>query len=85
MIKNNLHAIALGAGLSLQTQLSTIKGRERLEALPLSGALAHQREAWLQLLERVREQVASVERWLKEQAGGDTRVVAYARIPASDC
>jgi len=31
MIKNNLHAIALGAGLSLQTQLSTIKGRERLE------------------------------------------------------
>jgi transposase len=81
MIKNNLHAIALGAGLSLQTQLSTIKGRERLEALPLSGALAHQREAWLQLLERVREQVASVERWLKEQAGGDTRVVRLRTHP----
>jgi transposase len=68
MIKNNLHAIALGAGLSLQTQLSTVRGRERLEALPLSGALAHQREAWLQLLERVGEQIASVERWLKGQA-----------------
>lgn len=35
MIKNNLHAIALGAGLSLQTQLSTNEGRERLKALRL--------------------------------------------------
>jgi hypothetical protein len=34
MIKNKLHAIALGTGLSLQTQLSTNKGRARLEALP---------------------------------------------------
>ncbi|MDQ3252469.1 MAG: IS110 family transposase [Acidobacteriota bacterium] len=81
MIKNNLHAIALGAGLSLQTQLSTIKGRERLEALPLSGALAHQRESWLQLLERVREQITSVERWLKGQASGDVCVVRLRTHP----
>ncbi len=81
MIKNNLHAIALGAGLSLQTQLSTVKGRERLEALPLSGALAHQRESWLQLLERVREQITNVERWLKGQASRDARVVRLRTHP----
>lgn len=81
MIKNNLHAIALGAGLSLQTQLSTNQGRGRLEALPLSGALAHQRTAWLQLLERVREQIVSVERWLKGQASGDARIVRLRTHP----
>ena len=81
MIKNNLHAIALGAGLSLQTQLSTVKGRERLEALPLSQALAHQREAWLGLLEGVRDQIASVERWLKGQASTDTRVARLRTHP----
>jgi transposase len=58
----------------LQAQLSTAKGRARLEALPLSPALAQQREAWLQLLGRVREQVVSVEHWLKRQASGDERV-----------
>jgi len=81
MIKNNLHAIALGAGLSLQTQLSTNQGRERLEALPLSEAAAHQRTAWLQLLERVREQIMSVERWLKGQASGDARVARLRTHP----
>jgi len=81
MIKNNQHAIALGAGLSLQTQLSTNKGQARLEALPLSEALAHQRAAWLQPLERVREQIVSVERWLKGQASGDARVVRLRTHP----
>lgn len=81
MIKNNLHAIALGAGLSLQTQLSTYQGRARLEALPLSAAAAHQRQAWLQLLERVREQIVSVERWLKGQASADARVVRLRTHP----
>lgn len=81
MIKNNLHAIALGAGLSLQTQLSTNKGRELLEALPLSGALADQRSAWLHLLERVRAQIESVERWLKDQAGADARVARLRTHP----
>jgi transposase len=81
MCKNNLHAIAMGAGLSLQTQLSTSKGRERLQALPLSSALAHQREAWLQLLERVREQIQNVEHWLKQQASGNTRVARLRTHP----
>jgi len=81
MIKNNLHALALSAGLSLQAQLSTAKGRARLEALPLSPTLAQQREAWLQLLGRVREQVVSVEHWLKRQASGDERVTRLRTHP----
>jgi transposase len=81
MIKNNLHAIVLGAGLSLQTQLSSSKGQERLKALPLSEALDHQRESWLQLLERVREQITNVERWLKGQAREDVCVVRLRTHP----
>jgi transposase len=81
MCKNNLHAIALGAGLSLRTQLSTSKGQARLEALTLSPALAHQREAWLELLQRVREQIQSVERWLKQQASGNAQVARLRTHP----
>jgi transposase len=81
MIKNNLHAIALGAGLSLQAQLSTRRGQERLLALPLSGALADQRAAWLRLLERVGEQLADVERWLRQQASQDARVARLRTQP----
>jgi transposase len=74
MIKNSLHAIALGAGLSFQAQLSTAKGQARLQALPLSSAaLAQQREAWLELLRRVRQQIISVEGRLKQPAGADVR------------
>lgn len=73
--KNNLHAIALGAGLSLQKQLASNKGQERLQALPLSSAaLAEQRDAWLELLLRVRQQISGVERWLKQRAQEDARV-----------
>ena len=82
MIKNNLHAIALGAGLSLQAQLSTHKGQARLEALPLSSAaLAQQRAAWLELLQRVRQQIGSVEYWLKQQAQADVRVARLRTHP----
>lgn len=35
MIKNNLQSIALGSGVSLPSELSSAKGRERLEALAL--------------------------------------------------
>jgi transposase len=65
----------------LQAQLSTAKGRARLEAVPLSPTLAQQREAWSQLLGRVREQVVSVEHWLKRQAGGDERVTRLRTHP----
>jgi transposase len=79
--KNNLHAIALGAGLSLQTQLWTRRGQQRLQALTLSSVLAQQCEAWLQLLERVREQIQSVERGLKGEASEDQRVARLRTHP----
>jgi transposase len=81
MCKNNLHAIALGAGLSLQTQLWTRQGQQRLQALALSSALAQQSEAWLQLLARVREQITSAERWLKAEASGDERIARLRTHP----
>jgi transposase len=65
----------------VQAQLSTAKGRARLEALPLSSVLAQQREAWLQLLGRVREQVVGVEHWLKWQASGDECVTRLRMHP----
>lgn len=80
--KNNLHAIALGAGLSLQAQLSTTRGQARLEALPLSSAaLVEQRAAWLELLQRVRQQISVVECRLKQQAQADERVARLRTHP----
>src|SRR5205085_1122693 len=52
-----------------------------LQALPLSQALAQQREAWLQLLERVHEQIACVEHWLKERASADASVAQLRTHP----
>lgn len=74
MIKNNLQAIAIGNKLSLQAKLFTSAGRQRLLELPVVGVWAKQRQQWLELLDRVNEQIRTVEQWLKQQAASDERV-----------
>jgi transposase len=74
MIKNNLHAIAIGNKLSLQSKLFTSAGRQRLKELPVIGVWARQRDQWLELLDRVNEEVHTVEQWLKQQAAEDDQV-----------
>jgi transposase len=81
MIKNNLHALALGAGVSLRTQIRTVKGRERLEALALPSVLGEQRDEWLRLLDTIGDQVAGVEKWLTASAQQDERVMKLQTHP----
>ena len=68
MVKNSLHAIALGAGLSLQSKIGTAKSRQRLQALALPPGLAAQRDEWLNLLDALDTKIATAEQWLTAAA-----------------
>ena len=71
---NALQAIALGAGVSLKSQLRTRKGRERLLELLLPPAFREQREQWLSLIGELDARIERVERELESLASGDQRV-----------
>jgi transposase len=71
---NSLHALSLGAGLSLQAKLATGPGRARLQQLKLSAVLAHQRDEWLDVVDGLSRKVLTVERSLKREAKQDERV-----------
>lgn len=74
MVLNSLHAITIGAGLSLQAKLATTQGRTRLQQLRLSPVLSMQRDEWLSIADELSTRILAVERWLKRQAKGDDRV-----------
>ncbi|MDQ3586705.1 MAG: IS110 family transposase [Acidobacteriota bacterium] len=74
IILNSLHALAIGAGLSLQAKLATAQGRTRLQELRLSPVLTTQRDEWLGIADELSQRILSVERWLKHQAKRDARV-----------
>lgn len=71
MVLNSLHALSIGAGLSLQAQLSTVHGRTRLQQLQLSPTLSTQRDEWLALCDELSNRILAAERWLKSQAKDD--------------
>ncbi|MCA1602178.1 MAG: IS110 family transposase [Acidobacteria bacterium] len=73
-VLNSLHALSIGAGLSLQAKLATAQGRARLQQLRLSPTLTTQRDEWLALCDELSERILTVERWLKGQAKTDDRV-----------
>jgi transposase len=74
MVKNSLHALALGAGLSLRSGMATLKGRQRLLELPLEPASSFQREQWLSLLDELNRRIAQAEVQLERQAKGDEQI-----------
>jgi transposase len=74
MVKNSLHALSLGAGLSLRSGLATLKGREKLMTLPLGPASSFQREHWLSLLDELNQRIAQAQTQLERLAKGDEQV-----------
>jgi transposase len=74
MIVNNLQALAIGSGLSLQSRLLTRPGRLRLLAAQMSPVMGRQREEWLSLLDNLNARIASVVKWLEQQAQTDSKV-----------
>lgn len=73
-MRNSLQAIALGSGLTLKAKLRTKKGREKLNALPLSQALKEQREDWTELIEQLESRITYVEQELAKLADEGERV-----------
>lgn len=74
MLRNGLQAVALSHQVRLRARLFSVAGRERLQALPLTGAHALQRQQSLLLLDALQEQIDAVERELMARAQGDVRV-----------
>lgn len=61
MVRNGLHAIALGAGLPSQSKLGTGRSRRRLHALALPPGLAHQCAERLDLLDALDTKIMTAE------------------------
>ena len=81
MVKNSLHAISIGGGLSLKKELGTKNARTKLESMPLTPVLSEQRKRWLELMDALSEKIESAEKWLREQATGDERVALLQTHP----
>ncbi len=74
--KNELQPLALNQGVQQKRKLWSTAGRERLEALPLTGWTAQRREDSLQLLDELNRRVAKLEVAAQQEADRD----AVARL-----
>jgi transposase len=73
-MRNSLQSIAHGCGVAVGSKLRTRRGREMLNALPLSPVLSQQRSGWLEMIAEVERRIARVEEELEQAAAGDERV-----------
>lgn len=81
MVKNDLQALSIRAGLSLKTKLLTRSGKEKLSALTMSEAAGLQRQQWLALLKDLDEQIGQVDSWLRKKAKADQRATLLQTHP----
>ncbi len=80
-VYNSLHALSISHGLSLQAKLATDVGRDKLQRLNLPPSLAEQRDEWLALADQLSGKILAVERWLKQRASRDERVLLLQTHP----
>ena len=78
---NHLHAIAIGAGLSIKSKLMTKEGRQKLNALLLSETQKQQRDEWLALVDHLTPIIERIERELRPIAEKDPRVARLMTQP----
>lgn len=81
MLRNGLQAVALNHQLRLGPRLFRVRGLAQLQALPLDGAYAVQRQHSLALLASLDEQLAAVQQELNRRAESDPRVVRLRTHP----
>jgi transposase len=79
--KNSLQALAFSAGSSGRSRLLSREGRERFLQLPMTEAMARQREEWLSLVDVLNARVKSLDSWLDERARRDERVLRLQTHP----
>ena len=73
-VKNSLRALVLSAGVVKKVWLFGPRGRAELFGLPLTPAMGHQRDGWLELLADLSGRVARLDEQLKQAARSDERV-----------
>lgn len=73
-VKNSLRALALSAGSVKKMWLFGPGGRAELYGLPMTAAMSHQRDGWLELLADLSGRVIRLDEQLKQVARGDERV-----------
>lgn len=73
-VVNSLHAISLGAGVSLKAKLLTKAGRKKLLDLRVSLAHQQQRIEWLALIDHLNERIEGIEKQIEKIADADARV-----------
>jgi transposase len=66
--KNSLQALAFSAGAAGRSRLLNREGRERFLRLPMSEAMARQRQEWLSLVDEFNTRIKSLDVWLEQQA-----------------
>jgi transposase len=79
--KNSLQALAFSAGSSGRSRLLSRAGREQFLQLPMSEAMARQREEWLSLVDELNRRIKSLDGWLDERARRDERVMRLQTHP----
>lgn len=79
--KNCLQALAFSAGSAGRSKLLSQKGREQFLRLPMSEAMARQREEWLSLVEEFNQRIKSLDTWLEREARQDQRVMRLQTDP----
>lgn len=79
--KNSLQALAFSAGSTGRSKLLSKAGRERFVLLPMSEAMARQRDGWLSLVDELNARIKGVEAWLEQQAKRDERVLRLQTHP----
>ena len=80
-VKNSLRALALSAGSVKRIWLFGPRGRSELFGLPMTSAMSHQRDGWLELLADLSGRVARLDEQLKRVARGDERVLRLQTHP----
>jgi transposase len=81
MVKNNLQALSIRAGLAVKTKLLTRAGKQQLEALAMSEAAGLQRRQWLSLLKDLDQQIGQVDSWLRQKAKTDEQATRLQTHP----
>jgi transposase len=65
--KNSLQAVAFSAGWAGRSKLLSREGRTRFLQLPMSVAMARQREEWLSLVDEFNARIKSLDAWLEQR------------------
>jgi transposase len=79
--KNSLQALAFSAGSMGRSKLLSREGRTRFLQLPMSEAMARQREERLSLVDEFNARIKSLDAWLEQQAKRDERVMRLQTHP----